>query len=311
MNTIIIGMGALGLLFGRCIADNAGKDHIYYLMDSDRYRRHKDDIYRLNGERMEFNIIDTDMIKELPFKKADLVMIATKYGGLREAVDMMKDVTGDDTVIVSLLNGIISEDIIAETYKRENIIDCVPIGMDAMRDGCSVDYTQIGKLQIGIRDASQKDAYSRLTGFFNETKIPYESVDDIRHAMWNKFMINVGINQTCMVYGTTYSGAMNIPEAAEDLKGAMQEVVKLAELEGVSLTKEDYDNDIRILSTLKPDSYPSMRQDAVAGRYSEVELFAGTMLSLAQKHGIELPVNRRYYDRIKEIESGYPNIGTR
>lgn len=61
----------------------------------------------------------------------------------------------------------------------------------------------------------------------------------------------------------------------------------------------------KILSGLNPDGYPSMRQDAVAKRYSEVELFAGTVLKLAVKHGIDTPANKRYYEDIKKVESDY------
>ena len=48
-----------------------------------------------------------------------------------------------------------------------------------------------------------------------------------------------------------------------------------------------------------------MRQDAVAKRYSKVELFAGTVLKLAVKHGIDTPANKRYFEDIKKVESDY------
>ncbi len=305
MNTVIIGMGALGLLFGDMISRNADRENTVFLMDKDRYERHSKDVYRINGMEKTYNLANADNPRSVPFERADLVIIATKYNGLDDAISMMKPYTDENTVIISLLNGIISEDIIAQTNNRDNIIDCVPIGMDAMRDGSCVNYTQEGRLQIGIRQRSQQEAFDRLCAFFDKACVPYEAVDDIRHAMWNKFMINVGINQTCMVYETTYAGALNDPEAFSSLKEAMHEVIELASCEGVMLTNEDYENDLKILGGLNPDGYPSMRQDAVAKRYSEVELFAGTVLKLAAKHGIDTPANKRYYEDIKRIESDY------
>ncbi len=305
MNTVIIGMGALGLLFGDMIASNADRDNTVFLMDKDRYERHSQDIYRINGREKTFNLANAALPNSVSFETADFVIIATKYNGLADAISMMKPYTDDHTVIISLLNGIISEDIIAQTFNRDNIIDCVPIGMDAMREGSSVTYTKAGRLQIGIRQRSQHKAFGRLCAFFDMAHVPYEAVDDIRHAMWNKFMINVGINQTCMVYETTYAGAFSDPEAFSSLKKAMREVIELASCEGVTLTDEDYDNDLKILEGLNPNGYPSMRQDAVAKRYSEVELFAGTVLKLAAKYGIDTPVNKRFYDDIKKMESSY------
>ena len=305
MNTLMIGMGALGLLFGDMITGNADRKNTVFLMDKERYDRHSKDIYRINGKEKTFNLANTGDPGSVPFETADFAIIATKYNGLESAISMMKPYVDDNTDIISLLNGIISEDIIAKTCNRDNIIDCVPIGMDAMREGSSVNYTKEGRLQIGIRERSQQKAFERLCAFFDIAHVPYEAMDDIRHAMWNKFMINVGINQTCMVYETTYAGVLNDPEAFSSLKKAMQEVIELASCEGVMLTREDFDNDLKILEGLNPDGYPSMRQDAVAKRYSEVELFAGTVLKLAAKHGIDTPVNKRFYEDIRRTESRY------
>ncbi len=60
-----------------------------------------------------------------------------------------------------------------------------------------------------------------------------------------------------------------------------------------------------LADTLDPDGMPSMRQDGLAKRYSEVDLFSGTVLEKAAKHGIDVPVNRELNRRIKEIESAY------
>ena len=108
-----------------------------------------------------------------------------------------------------------------------------------------------------------------------------------------------------MVYDTTYAGALNTKEAFDAMSGAMREVVAVAQREGIRLTQDDIDKYIGILRTLKPDGYPSMRQDALAGRKSEVELFAGTVIRLAARHGIPVPVNELYYERIREMEADF------
>ena len=54
----------------------------------------------------------------------------------------------------------------------------------------------------------------------------------VQKAMWNKFMINIGINQTCMVYETDYGGATTEgSEAFLDMKNAMHEVIQIAAAE--------------------------------------------------------------------------------
>jgi len=125
------------------------------------------------------------------------------------------------------------------------------------------------------------------------------------HTMWGKFLLNVGINQTCMVYDTTYSGALTDACASKDMFAAMREVIAIAGPEGVVLTEEDFNYYLGVLKTLNPEGYPSMRQDAMAKRKSEVDMFAGTVIEIAKKHGISVPVNEKYYRIVQEMESKY------
>ena len=45
-----------------------------------------------------------------------------------------------------------------------------------------------------------------------------------------------------------------------------------------------------------------MRQDGIAKRKTEVDMFAGTVIEIAKKHNIHVPVNERIYMTVKEME---------
>ena len=116
--------------------------------------------------------------------------------------------------------------------------------------------------------------------------------------MWRKFLLNVGINQACTVYETDYGHVTSPGPICEEMKEAMREVIRIASAEGITLTEDDIDNAIALEKTLKPDGYPSMRQDALAGRQTEVDLFAGTVIAMGKKYGIPTPVNEKYRDML-------------
>ncbi|MBQ9663035.1 MAG: ketopantoate reductase family protein [Oscillospiraceae bacterium] len=298
-NVVIVGMGALGLLFGQQIQNKLGADHLCYLMDKQRKERHLHDRYTINGNEVSFRLASPDDLSA----PADLIMISTKFSGLFDARALIRPAVSDNTTIISLMNGISSEEILAEVYPRRQILDCVAIGMDAVRDGTSLVYDHMGGWQIGSAIPGQEEHLQRLTSFLDRAEIWYEVHQNIRHAMWNKFMINVGVNQTCMIYKTDYEGATSPGPALDDMRAAMEEVILVAAAEGVTLSQEDLEKDLSILRSLNPRGIPSMRQDALAGRKTEVELFSGTMLRLAKKHGLSLPVNERYYQTILAMES--------
>lgn len=297
----IIGMGALGLLYGSMIAGHMGPEHVSFVMDGSRYERHREDVYQINGRQVRFPIIRAE-----DAKPCDLLIVAVKYTDLDSALGTMGTSVGEDTIIISVMNGISTEGIIGERYGMDRVIHTVAQGMDAMRFGTGLTFTKSGQLHVGIDDPAKAEKLKRLISFFDTAGIAYIVEEDIKYRVWSKFMINVGLNQTCMVYGTNYAG-VTAPDSLEymTMVSAMREVMLLAQAEGVRLTEEDLKFYLSLLKTFSPDATPSMGQDRINKRPSEVELFAGTVIRLAQKHGILVPTNEFLYRRVREIEAEY------
>ncbi len=323
-----VGMGALGLLFGAQIQKYVGAENFCFLMDEERKKKYQGQIFYENGEERTFRMVsggenseskesadskpaDTkfqaDQFMENQFQKADLVIVAVKYTGLRSAAELLQKsgCVGEDTIIISLLNGIDSEEILAETFGMEKIVYCIAQGMDAMKFGNKLNYTKIGALHLGTTGEQKPENLDALTAFFDAAGVPYVKETDVIYRLWAKFMLNVGVNQTCMAYGTTYSGVLNPGEPHDTFVAAMEETVRVANAEGVALGQQDVETYIRIIGTLSPDGTPSMGQDRINRKPSEVDMFAGKILQLAAKHGIPVPANERLYAMVKEIEREY------
>lgn len=118
-------------------------------------------------------------------------------------------------------------------------------------------------------------------------------------------MLNTGINQVVMVQEGTYATVQQPGAARDRMIAAMREVMQVANAEGIDLNEGDVQGWLQIADGLNPDGMPSMRQDGLAKRYSEVELFSGTIIPLAQKHHLAVPTCAMLYQQIKEIEAEY------
>ena len=299
--TAIIGMGALGLLYADRIVKARGQEGTVFILDDERMEKYRGRKFTINGEEREFAMVSASTMEPV-----DLVIVAVKYNGLPSAIETMKSCVGKDTIILSVMNGIDSEEMIAETYGKEHLIYTVAQGMDAMKFGDALNYTKEGELRIGVVEEYQKKNLTAVKEYFEDIQMPYTLEDDILKRMWGKFMLNVGVNQTCHAYETTYSGVLT--EGSEENRiftGAMDEVIQLSQAVGINLSQEDAEYYKKIIATLKPDGVPSMRQDGIAKRKTEVEMFAGIVRKLAKKHGIATPVNDLLYDKIKKIEEAY------
>lgn len=118
-------------------------------------------------------------------------------------------------------------------------------------------------------------------------------------------MLNVGVNQVVMISEGTYETIQRPGKERDMMLAAMNEVQKLSELAGTGVTKEDLEAYVALVDSLNPDGMPSMRQDGLAKRYSEVDFFAGTVIEKAKKYGMDVPVNQMLYDTVKKMESEY------
>ena len=185
------------------------------------------------------------------------------------------------------------------------MIYAVAQGMDAMKFGAELTYSKMGVLCIGARLESQQEGLDRVCCLFDRTELPYVREKDILHRLWSKFMLNVGVNQTCMVYSCTYEDVWHPGKERDTMLGAMREVIAVANAEGIDLSESDLEEYDRIIRTLRADGTPSMGQDRIARRHSEVEMFAGTVIRRGQKAGIPTPVNQWLYDQVQEIEKSY------
>lgn len=297
----IIGKGAVGLLHGSKIARNVGHDAVVYVMDDARFARHAGEAVTINGEPCDMATIPAS--KAAP---VDLVIVAVKATGLGAAIETMAPLVGPDTAIMSLLNGVTSEERIAKRYGWEHLALSVTQGMDAVFIGGELTYTHPGEIRFGAAPKTAPDVVEAIDAFLDRAGIVHAVEEDIRHRMWTKLMTNVGVNQTCMVFGCDY-GAVCKPESEEHrcLIAAMREALAVARAEGVDVTEDDLCQMYAMFESLTPDGLPSMAQDRINRKPSEVEEFAGTIIRLAERHGILVPQNRWLYRRVHEIEATY------
>lgn len=297
----VIGLGALGTLYAHLLTEALGKDRVLVLADHDRVQRYRKHGMYYNGETCNFNYTDAAQVKE----PVDLLLFAVKFGGLTGAMETCRHLVGPETTLLSVLNGISSEQMLGDVFSTEQVIWCVAQKMSARKEENQVFVNPIGELAIGV-PAGQSDAhFQRLMAFFDSIRFPYSLPADIRTHMWSKLLCNTGCNQANMVFQCGYGGLQVPGKARDTMLGAMREVVTIANAEGIPLSEADVQSWVSIIDSFPPDGETSMRQDSKAHRKSEAELFSGTIRRLAQKHGISVPVNDWLYEKIQEMEAAY------
>jgi len=234
---------------------------------------------------------------------ADLLLVGVKQHHLAQAIDDVRGFVGDATIIVSLLNGISSEEILGRAFGPEKLLNAFVVGIDAVREDGVVRYSSIGRLVFGARSGARDDPrVQAVRALLERANIPYEIPDDIVHAQWWKFMLNVGGNQVSAVLRAPFGAFVTVPEVRELARLAALEVMAVATHEGVLLTEADLEAMFALIARLGPDGKTSMLQDVEAGRKTELEIFAGTVVELGRRHGVPTPVNAMLGQMLAGIE---------
>lgn len=293
----LIGLGAIGATYGGKLHDGLG-DSFKVVVDEDRLNRYQKAGIKINDKLYHFNYVTP----KTPSEPADLVIFAVKNDDLSQAISDMQNQIGPNTIILSLLNGISSEETIYKACHNEHILYSMSVEIDALRISREIRYTTIGRICYGSGDDSSIPDILSVKELFERMDIPYEISDNIAQTMWWKFMINVGINQTSAVLKAPYGVFQKLPLAYEWVEAAMHEVVAISQKTGVNLTEEDVKKFWPILNKLSPEGKTSMLQDIEAGRKTEVDYFAGKVCELGKKYQVPTPVNDQLYKMIHIIE---------
>lgn len=297
-SSVLIGMGAVGCAFGRNFYD-FNPDKFKVIAKGERKERYEKNGFIINGKKYNFACMSPDENKE-PF---DLVIVAVKGNELRNSLEDIKSFVGKDTIILSLLNGISSEEIIGERYGMDKLLYSFCI-IEAKRAGNEIHVSDRYRIVFGEKENKvYSEKVQAVKEYFERAGASYEIPENMLHSQWSKFMFNVGINTASAVLKADYGVFQKSKEARELMMSLMQEVVEVSEKTGVNLNKTDIENWCKILDTCEPEGKTSMCQDMLSGRKTEVDMFSKTVCDLGERYGIATPVNKTFLNIIKVMES--------
>ena len=295
----VIGAGALGAVYAGLFHD-MDPECVSFVASGNRLERIRAEGVIVNGRRYIIPVL----LPEDPSPPADLMMVAVKHHHLDAAIGEMKSRIGPKTIILSVMNGIDSEERIGAACGMEKVLYALNMGIDALREGNRVTFTTLGKIFFGeAQNPVITERVARVQALFDRAGIVSEIPPDMIRTLWWKFLVNVGINQASAVLRAPYGVFQTSSEARALMESAMREVIAIAGRAGVDLSERDITEFYKVLSTLGPKGKTSMLQDVEAGRKTEVDMLAGRIIMLGKRYGVPTPVNQRLYDSIRAMET--------
>ena len=296
----LIGLGAMGVFFAPRISEKLGAG-FRILADGARKERLEHKGVTVNQINYRFPIITPDLEGD----PADLIIIAVKGYDLPQALKDIKNQVGEHTIILSVLNGVESEKQVAEVYGAEHVLYSYMRISIVMKDGKTEFDPEKGSVHFGEErnDGTHlSEEVLAVKELFDSCGIGYKIEEDMVMGRWCKFMCNVGENMTCAMCGVPFGAFQKSADANYFRHAAMHEVINVANRLGIGLGQSDIDRQEHTIGRIPYQNKPSTLQDLEAGKRTEVDMFAGTVVRLGKELGVETPVCELFWHGIHLIE---------
>ncbi len=300
---LLIGLGALGSTYAVKIHDY-NPEYLKILLDKDRLERYQTNGIIYNKKRYDFDYI----IESNRDYKADLIIITTKSTNFKEASRMIRPFVDEGTIIISLLNGISSEEILSEKYGEEKVLYSYYLGHSCMKYGNEIKYDGIGTTYFGNADNTKFSENTKaLMNFFEKIGINYEVPQNMLTGLWQKFMINLASNIPLAILQAPFKAVKTSLNARNIGYNLMTEAVEIAKVLGIQGHEQFIERAFEEIQKVPDDCRPSTLQDLDNKKATEIDIFCGEICRLGKKYGIPTPKNALAYQIIKALEDKYKN----
>lgn len=289
----LLGAGAVGAYFIWGLSEKLGENFCVVAKGERKERLEKDGLI-INGKQYALSVKEPKEVKDV-----DLLLVSSKQDALKEALEDIKTMVGENTIVISLLNGVTSEEIIGSAIGMEHMLHSV-MRIASVRDGNAITFSPENTAGVYVGEKGIEEPTERVLAveeLFKDTGIRYNFVKDIVKDMWVKYAGNIAQNLPQAILGVGFQAYKDSSHVQKIARQLWKEVSQVANAKGIPLQEE-----LMLFQGVKPTARFSTLQDLDAGRHTEIEMFAGEMMRMGEECGIAVPYCEYTYHLIKALE---------
>ena len=291
MKIAVVGAGAMGSLFGALLAEAGNEVWLY-----DVWLEHVQTINQA-GLRIEWkgNIRTVEIratTDPQQIGRTELVIIFVKSSRTNLAAETALNLVGSDGCVMTLQNGMGNADVIAEFIEPERILAGTTSHGATLLGPGSIRHAGCGPTTIGTWSQTEDGLLraGQFAEFFNRAGIKTESVADVRRVVWNKLLINIGINAITALTNIKNGQILDLEITRELSRIAVEEAISIARAENIQVDDDAVDRVFKVAEATAINR-SSMGQDVDHRRRTEIAAINGFIVREAKRLGLQAPVN--------------------
>lgn len=300
MRICVFGAGGVGGYFGGRLAKLAEDEpdlQVAFIARGDHLAALRDAGLQVDSLEGDFHVQPVQASADpAEIGKVDVVLVAVKAWQVPGAAQAMGPMVGPDTFVVPLQNGVDAPGELSRVLGEARVLGglCHIVSYiqapGQIRHAGIKPHIAFGELAGGV---SRRAA--RLRELFERAGVWAETPEDIRAAMWEKFLFIAAFSGLGAVTRVP-AGAMRSLEGTRALLArAMREIEAVARARGVDLAEEVVEKTMAFVDNLPEEATASMQRDIIAGVPSELETQNGAVARLGSAAGVPVPVNDFIY----------------
>ena len=302
MKIAIVGVGAMGTLIA-CFLHRAG--YTSWLLDD---KSEQVDTIRQEGLTVE----DADGTHRIPFHTAttepevigqvDLIIIAVKAYDTEQAMSGALPLVGDETVVLTLQNGLYNLETIAGIVGKNRVLGGVT-AHGATRLGCGrIRHAGSGETVFGSLSGEQRTQLTGVCELLNAAGIRTTTTTDVTGTIWSKLIINAAINPLTALTRLTNGEIIECAELLDVQKRVTEEACAVAATQGITIHYASPVEKVKDVCRATAPNKSSMLQDILNGKKTEIDYINGAIVAEGTACGVSTPYNQILTRLVKALE---------
>lgn len=296
MKIVIMGSGGVGGLFGSMLARSG--DDVWFVARGNHLAAMRRNGLRVNMSG-ESSVVPpgkmTDNLRDIG--AADVVLFCVKSYDTEEAASRLDPVLTDQSIVVSLQNGVDNETMLQKTISRGTVYGGVAyVYCTITEPGVLTEPGGPRKIVFGpLSPSGDRNSAQAILDTFLRAGITAELSNDIAIPLWKKFTFISAVGGLTALTRLTLGELLEVDATRSMLSDAMRETDSVARNKGITLEHDHIDTVFESLRKYDNNTRSSLYHDLIHGKPMEVEALSGTVFRYGLATGIPTPIHRTIY----------------
>lgn len=295
---MMVGAGSVGGFFGAHLAKNNA--NVSFLLRPRTLTAVQQNGLTIRSANGTFTIRPQAASDARQLPRPDLIILAVKAYDLDEVMAQIEPVLTDRTVLLTLQNGIDTEDRIIARLKRDCVVGGVAFIYSKIAAPGVIDHYKKGAVVIGELMGHESERLLKIRDLFAAASIPCQISKDIRRSKWEKMCWNCVFNPITVLIDDKVAKALEHPEMMGVIKQIVGEITAVSAAMKVPLPADMPERVVKWTQEIR-DIHTSMYDDWKAGRQTEIRSLNGYIVDQGRALGIPTPVNEALTAMIKTV----------